>query len=88
MRKLILAFAAACLAAMLSTSVPAEAKPRLDGAKNTIEHTDISARRYWRHRHRYWGPRRVWWGPRYYWHPRPVFWGPRVYIGFGPRYWW
>src|SRR3954470_7357788 len=87
MRKLLLAFAAAGLAATLSGSVTANAKPRIHGITTTLEHTDISARRYWRHRG--WGPRRVWWGPRYrYWGPRYRYWGPRrVWAGPRYRYW-
>ena len=91
MRKVFLAFAAIGFAVLLTTSMPAQSKPRLDGATNIVEHTDISARRYWRgHRHwrgRHWGYRHRYWGPRYYWAPRyRVWWGPRVY--WRPRYWW
>ena len=96
MRKVFLAFAVIGFAVLLTTSMPAQSKPRLDGATNIVEHTDISARRYWRghrhwrgrqwgYRHRYWGPRYRYWGPRYrYWGPR-YYWGPRR-VWWGPRY--
>jgi hypothetical protein len=102
MSKLLLAFVSAGVAALLSISLPADARSsdrsRVEGVANAVEHTDISARRHWRHRH--WGPRRVWWGPRYrywgprhYWGPRYRVWGPRYYGGpryraWGPRYYW
>jgi hypothetical protein len=94
MKAMVATLAAAGLAALFA--MPAQAAdraPAKSGVTNDAQvgHTDISARRYHRHRH-YYGYRHRHWGPRYgYYRPyRPYAYypyRPGVSFGFwsGPR---
>jgi len=93
MKAMVASFAAAGLAALFAMPVQAAERTQTPyGVTSTAKagHTDISARRYHRHRH-YYGPRYHHWGPRYGYY-RPYAYGPYAYspgvsFGFwgGPR---
>jgi|EndMetStandDraft_4_1072995.scaffolds.fasta_scaffold771592_1 hypothetical protein len=91
MKMFVATLAAAGIAAAFAVPAQAEATSTSQSANNKaqVEHTDVSAQRYYR-RHYGYRYRPYGYGPRYgYYRPyyRPYYYGPGVGFGFwgGPR---
>ncbi len=75
----------AALALVGAATLPLQANAAERHAGISKPSTDLSAQRYWRHRHygyyghRYWGPRYRYYGYRRYWGPRYGYYGYRHY---------
>jgi hypothetical protein len=88
MSKFLIGLAAAGILALISFATPASAAPKADGARNTVEQVNLSARRYHRryHHRRYYRPYYYGWPYGGYPYYRRYYYRPYAYPYYRPYY--